>query len=70
MADNWKSVAVTDVQVGDRVRHPSGTELTVSRIETTFMGQRRDVRLHQDSPERWYKAPVAKDGTIDVLVPG
>ena len=70
MADNWKSVAVTDVQVGDRVRHPSGTELTVSRIETSFMGRDGMYAFIEDSPERWYKAPVAKDGTIDVLVPG
>jgi len=68
VAENWNSVAVTEVKVGDRIRHPSGTELTVSRIEPTFLGRDGMVAFIEDSPDRWYKAPMAKDGTVDVLV--
>ena len=39
MAEQWTSVPVGEVQVGDRIRHVSGAVLTVSRIEPTFLGR-------------------------------
>jgi hypothetical protein len=68
MAEDWKTVPVTDVHVGDRVRHASGAEILVARIEPTFMGRDNMMAFIEDSPDRWFKAPVPKDGTIEVLV--
>lgn len=70
MAEEWKTVPVTDVKVGDRVRHASGAEIVVSRIEPTFMGRDNMMAFIEDSPERWFKAPVPADGAIEVLVGG
>ncbi len=67
MADTWKTVPVTEVAVGDRIRHGSGAELEVSRIEPTFLGRDGMIAFIEDTPERWFKAPVPKDGTIEVL---
>jgi hypothetical protein len=68
MAEEWKTLPVADVNVGDRVRHASGAEIVVSRIEPTFMGRDNMAAFIEDTPERWFKAPVPKDGTIEVLV--
>jgi len=70
MAEQWTSVPVGEVQVGDRIRHVSGAVLTVSRIEPTFLGRPGMVAFVEDTPERWFKAPVPADGTIEVERPG
>jgi hypothetical protein len=66
MTASWKKVPVSELQPGARVRHQSGAEILVSRIEPTFMGRSGMVALIEDTPERWMKAPVASDGEIEV----
>lgn len=66
MADDWQKIPVRDLSPGDRVRHASGTELTVTRIEEGFLGRPGMVALIEDTPERWLKAPVPADGEIEV----
>ncbi len=68
MTATWKKVTVADLKPGDRVRHPSGTELTVSRIDESFFGRPGMSALIEDTPERWLKAPVQSDAEIEVLV--
>ncbi len=62
-------VPVGEVVPGDRVRHASGTELTVSRVEEGFLGRPGMVAFIEDTPERWLKAPAPADGQIDALRP-
>jgi len=66
MTSEWKKVAVSELKPGDRVRHQSGTELTVSRVETGFLGRDGMSALIEDTPERWLKAPVPSDGEVEV----
>jgi hypothetical protein len=66
MASEWKMVPVKDLKPGDRVRHRSGHELTVSRIDRGFMGRDGMSAIIEDTPERWMKAPVPDDGDIEV----
>jgi hypothetical protein len=66
MTAGWKKMPVSTLEPGARVRHQSGTELHVSRIEQGFMGRSGMVALIEDTPDRWMKAPVPSDGEIDV----
>lgn len=64
----WKQTPARDVRPGDRIRHQSGTEFTVSRIETGFMGRPGMIAFIEDSSERWFKAPTTEDAVVDVKV--
>ncbi len=66
MTADWKTVPISSLKPGDRVRHGSGAELTVSRIEPGFLGRDGMSALIEDTPERWLKAPVPDDGEIEV----
>jgi hypothetical protein len=66
MAETWKSMPVSDVQVGDRVRLESGAEVLVSRIEPKFMGMDTMVALIEDTSTRWYKQPVVQSAEVEV----
>jgi hypothetical protein len=66
MAETWKSMPVSDVQVGDRVRLESGAEVFVSRIEPKFMGMDTMVAFIEDTPGRWYKQPVGQTAEVEV----
>ena len=62
-------MSVGELQVGDRVRLPQGGELLVSRIDPAFMGMDTLVALIEDTPERWYKQPMPKEGEVEVQRP-
>jgi hypothetical protein len=66
MTAGWKKMPVSSLVPGAKVRHQSGTELLVSKIEQGFMGRPGMVALIEDTPDRWMKAPVPRDGEIDV----
>jgi hypothetical protein len=66
MAETWKNMPVSEVQVGDRVRLESGAEVLVSRIETKFMGMDSMVALIEDTSDRWYKQPVPQAAEVEV----
>ncbi|HUZ10721.1 MAG TPA: hypothetical protein VMU76_11210 [Acidimicrobiales bacterium] len=61
---------VASLKPGDRVRHRSGTELTVSRIDSGFLGREGMSALIEDTSERWLKAPVPDDGEIELWSEG
>ena len=67
MADEWTSVPVRDIRAGDRVRLANGEELLVARVDPTFMGMDSMIALIEDTPQRWYKAPMQAEGTAEVL---
>ncbi len=64
------TVAVADVQVGDRLRAKDGTELTVTRIDQGFLGRPEMVAFVEDSAERWFKMPAPLAGEVTLLARG
>jgi hypothetical protein len=66
MTTEWTQGSARQVQVGDRVRTPTGTELTVSRIESPFMGAEQMLAFIEDSPERWFKQPLTLDTPVEI----
>jgi hypothetical protein len=66
MTTTWVTVAATDVKAGDRVRTPSGDELTVTRIEAPFLGRDNMMAFIEDSSERWFKRPLPLDAKVEV----
>lgn len=66
MTESWKSLPVSDVRVGDRVRLESGAEVLVSKIEPKFMGMDNMVAFIEDTPTRWYKQPVLQTADVEV----
>ena len=69
MAEQWISVPVSDVRPGDRIRHPSGQEFEVARIDAPFLGRDDMVCFIEDTPTRWHAYPAAVAQPIDVLRP-
>jgi hypothetical protein len=66
MSDGWQTTTASAVQPGDRVRLPNA-ELTVTRIESPFMGMTGMMAFIEDTPERWIKRPVPNDAVVEVL---
>lgn len=66
MAETWKTMPASDVEVGDRVRLESGAEVLVSRIEPKFMGMENMIALIEDTSTRWYKQPVVQTAEVEV----
>jgi hypothetical protein len=68
LPDHWKSAKASDVQPGDRVRTANGTEVTATHIEVAFLGRENMIALIEDTPQRWFKRPVAVDADVEILV--
>jgi hypothetical protein len=67
MSETWNKVPASDVKVGDRIRHPRGGEIIVSQIEPAFMGRAEMLAFIEDTPERWFKAPMPTSAEVEVL---
>jgi hypothetical protein len=67
MGENWKVVKATDVKVGDVVRVGGVHVVKVSRIEQPFLGRADRLAFIEDTDERWFKAPAALEGDVEVL---
>jgi hypothetical protein len=66
MAEQWQTVAMSDVGPGDRVRYRDH-EFTIARIDENFLGRDAMVCLIEDEPTRWRAYPGPRDGQIEVL---
>jgi hypothetical protein len=66
MTDSWETRTAGQVAVGDRVRL-RGVEITVARIETSFLGREGMIAFIEDTPERWLKVPTPGDAEVEVL---
>jgi hypothetical protein len=66
MPETWKTVKAEEVRVGDVVRTQAGDVVTVSQIETAFLGRRGMLAFIEDTPQRWYKRPVPADADVEV----
>jgi hypothetical protein len=69
VSETWRPAQAQDVSVGDVVRTSTGDVLLVSRIETSFLGRPNLLAFIEDTPERWYKRPVAVDAEVEVQSP-
>ncbi len=59
------TVKATEIRVGDRIRARSGVELTVTRIDESFMGRTDMLAFVEDSEEKWFKMPAPVDGDVE-----
>jgi hypothetical protein len=63
----WGTVSAGAVRTGQRIRI-RGAALTVSRIESPFLGRPEMVAFIEDTPHRWLKRPVPVDSEVEVLL--
>jgi hypothetical protein len=66
MTEAWVTVSAGEVQTGDRLRLASGTELTVSRIETAFLGYDDLICFVEDSEAQWLAQAVRSKSDIEI----
>jgi hypothetical protein len=66
MADEWQSVTIDQLAVGDRVRY-RGDEFEIARIDTAFLKIPTMVCLIEDTPQRWHAYPAQRNGEIERL---
>jgi hypothetical protein len=66
MTKSWSSGPAEDVVIGERVRLGNGEIVQVSKIEDGFMGMDTMLAFIEDTPERWFKAPVPKGAIIEI----
>lgn len=62
---HWETVEVDQLRVGDLVKHRSGQEFVVARIDSPFLGRSDLVCLIEDTPTRWHAYPTPVPGTIE-----
>ena len=65
--ERWVTIAASGVETGDRLRLPSGTEMTVSRIETAFLGHDDLVCFIEDSDDQWLAQAMGSNSDIEVM---
>jgi len=66
MSDSWRKVRADEVRIGDAVRTQTGAVVTVSRIDSSFMGRPNMLAFVEDTPERWFKQPMMADTEVEV----
>ena len=64
MADEWQTVTVEQLAVGDRVRY-RGDEFEIARIDDNFLKMPTMVCLIEDTPRRWHAYPAQRSGEIE-----
>ncbi|MGO9956487.1 MAG: hypothetical protein ACLP50_10975 [Solirubrobacteraceae bacterium] len=66
-AENWEMISPHEVRLGDRVRPRPGVELTVTRIEPSFLGRDGRLAFIEASDIRWLQSPAPADGDVEAL---
>jgi hypothetical protein len=66
MSESWKKVKADEIRAGDAVRTQAGSVVTVSRIESSFLGMPNMLAFIEDTPERWFKQPMMADAEVEV----
>ena len=67
-AAGWRHAPVGEVAVGDVIRLRGDVVITVSRIESPFLGRAEMLAFIEDTPERWLKCPAPVAGTVEIQV--
>jgi glutathione peroxidase len=65
---SWSTRLAGEVVPGDRVRLRAGAELTVSRIDDSFLGRDELICLVEDTPARWVAQPLERGSAVEVLM--
>ena len=63
-----KTVIASEVGTGDRIRS-RGLELSVTRIESPFLGKEGMIAFIEDSDEQWLKLPAPINAEIEIISP-
>ena len=63
----WVPRTAADVHPGDRVLLDSGAELTVTRVERSFLGRNDLLCLVEDTPARWLAQGIRATAELQVL---
>jgi hypothetical protein len=58
------TIKSTEVRIGDRLRTRTGQELSVTRIDESFMGRAEMLAFVEDSETQWFKMPAPRDGDV------
>ena len=66
MSQEWESVTAGDVREGDKIRLGSGRVLSVTTIQTGFLGRPNMVAFIEDTPQGWYKQPMMDTASVEV----
>jgi glutathione peroxidase len=66
VADGWETASAATIRIGDHVRPRDGIELTVTRIETPFLGREQMLALIEATEDRWLKVPVTADAPVQI----
>jgi len=61
----WETTTAGEVRVGDRVR-VSEQEITVSRVEPSFLGMDGMIAFIEDNEKRWLKVPAPSAAPVEV----
>jgi len=69
MSEQWATKTAGQVAAGDRVR-VRGVEITVARVDGSFLGRDGFIAFIEDTPERWLKVPTPADAEVEVLAAG
>jgi hypothetical protein len=67
MSAERTTIRAQEVQVGDHLFSPSGHELTVTRIDSEFMGRPDLLAFVEDSDSQWLKLPLPTDAEVEVV---
>jgi hypothetical protein len=63
------TIKATEIRLGDRVRTHAGDELTVTRIDESFLGRPDFLAFVEDSDEQWMKMPAGRDAEVELVRP-
>ena len=63
--DDWVTMAAGDVEPGNRLRLPSGTKMTVTRIESGFLGYEQLVCFIEDSETQWLAQAMSLTSEVE-----
>ena len=65
MSEQWETTTADSVAVGDQVRL-RGIEITVARVDPTFLGRPGMIAFIEDTPDRWLKVPPPADSEVEI----
>ena len=61
------TIPSSQVRIGDRLRTRGGIELTVTRIDDSFLGRDDMVAFVEDSDTQWLKLPAPREGDVELV---
>jgi hypothetical protein len=67
VSDESSTLKATEVRLGDRVRTRTGLELTVTRIDESFLDRPEMIAFVEDTDTQWLKMPTMRDGDVELV---